>query len=85
MCFITMFMFICFYSCSGSGSIMTSPRDRRGGGQGSSASFSEEKETMDRAAFLSLASSASPFPSSPPFSSFLSYSPLRIRINHDIS
>ena len=85
MCFITMFMFICFYSCSGSGSIMTSPRDRRGGGQGSSASFSKEKETMDRAAFLSLASSASPFPSSPPFSSFLSYSPLRIRINHDIS
>ena len=54
---------------------MTSPRDRRGRSQGSSTSFSEEDETKDRAAFLSSASSSSPFPSSPPFSSVLSYSP----------
>ena len=58
---------------------MTSPTDKRGGGQGSSASFSEEKETMDRAALLSLASSALPISLIPQFCSFVSYSLIWIR------
>ena len=36
-------MFSCLYNYSGSGSIMTSPGDRRGGGQGSFVSFSEKR------------------------------------------
>ena len=51
------------------------PTDRRGGSQGSSASFSEEKETEDRAPLLSLAPFSFSFPSFPSFSSFPSYSP----------
>ena len=38
-------------------------------------SFSEEKETKDRAAFVSSLSSSPPFHLSPPFSSFISYFP----------
>ena len=55
---------------SGSGSIMTSPRDRRGRGQGTS--FSEEQKTKDHAAFSLLASPSTPplsFPSFPSHSS----------------
>ena len=71
-------MFSCLYNYSGSGSIMTSPGDRRGGGQGSFVSFSKEKETKDRAASLSFTSSASPFPSFHPTPPSPSYSPPRI-------
>ena len=49
--------------------------DRRGGYQGSVISFTKEKETKDRQAVVSSASSSPLFPLSPPFSSFISYSP----------
>ena len=52
-------------------SFLTSPRDKRGRGQGSFVSFSEEKETGDCVALLS---SALFFFASPSFSSFLSFS-----------
>ena len=48
---------------SRSGSIITSPRDKRGGrGQGSFISFFEKKETKDRTTSVSFASSVLPFP-----------------------
>ena len=60
---------------SGSGSILSSSKDRRGRGQGSTGSFSKEKEMKDRATFLSSGSSLLSFPLSHPFSFSLSYSP----------
>ena len=63
-----------FCSPPGPGSFLTFPRDRIGRGRGSSVSFSEEKETGNRAAILSLGLFfASPSISS--FPSFPSYSP----------
>ena len=49
--------------------------DRRERYQSSVVPFTKGKKTKDRAAFVSSASSSLPFPLSPPFSSFVSYSP----------
>ena len=64
-----------FGSRSGYGSILTSPSSWEKKTQGSSASFSEEKETKKRAAPLSLSSFPSLPPSFSPFLSSPSYSP----------
>ena len=54
MFFITILMFICFYSSAGS--IQTFPGDRSGRGQGSSVSFSKEDQKKSHAALISLPS-----------------------------
>ena len=71
-----------------SGSIMSSPRDRREGCQGSFISFSKEKETKDHTAFISSPSSSpssssslsSPSPRSPPTSPAAPTRPLRLDV-----
>ena len=82
-----MFMFRMFVQLlySGSGSITAYPRDRRGGGHGSFVSFSEQKETKDRATSFSSASSAYPFPLFPPTLPSPSCSPPGIRFHPYLS
>ena len=64
-----MFMFSCLYNYSGSESINTFSRDRRGRSQGSFAPMlSKQKETKDRTASFSFVSSVSSFPLFPPTS-----------------
>ena len=66
-------MFSCLYNYSGSGYIMTFPRDSRGGSQGSFVSFSKGKRQRPRSVLLlcvvhvavPLVSSYSPSPSCP--------------------